>query len=209
MLRILIGLVALSVAGCSPDQQVTVQERAVQARNDPSEERAGESIPASDSPTVPVEVLLELERGSTDTQIKARIINVGTDPIRITVPNQYWNMKLVWKDPSKINDDLRKSRILDGPLNIVCPADPIWWTGSTAQGRSSTGYIDITDFIYGLGHEDGWYECTMIFDDEVENSMAESMEYGTVSEVGREPFPPIEVHIVDGMAIDWRPVEKH
>ena len=86
MRRILIGLVAVSVVGCSADQQVTDQEQAVQVQNDPSEEREVDSDLAFDSPKVPADVLLELEMGSTDTQIEARRILSSVEAVRFCEP---------------------------------------------------------------------------------------------------------------------------
>lgn len=224
MRRLMVGLAIVSIAVCSPDQpvelleqpnQVELQEPPVelheqpaQARTDPFKDLGVESIPAWSIAKLSGDILLELKAYWTHIDIDARIINLGPDPILVFMPDADWSMHYVWTDASAISDELRESRMSDEPMVIVDPMFSDWFFYPLKYGQSISGTVDISEFISGLGHEDGWYECTLIYDDDQANRMSEVREYGVVSVVGRVSFPPINVHIVDGKAVGWRPVNS-
>lgn len=194
MRRILIGIVALSIAGCS-------QEPAAEVEKAPTEDLASKPLPSYSVSRTSGDLQLELKSFKEHDLVEARITNVGAEPIVAFVPDHNWSLELVPKDGPWTYPPPPNYHIIDH-YDIQAH----YWR-TLEPGGDVRGFPDLEFMVQGVLNDDGWYECTLEYDDSAANGMSRTNEFDVVSEIGEVSFPPIEVHVVDGTAVEWRPLE--
>lgn len=163
-------------------------------------ELGSERLPGHSIARTSGDFVLELKAWYFDNLIEVRIVNLGTEPLVAFVPNPHWSLKLVPQDGPWDYSTRSGERI------VIDYAIPAFYWYPVKPGRSCDGILDLKELVEGVLNHDGWYACTLVYDDAQANRIAEIEEYDVVSEIGKVSFPPIEVHVVDGTAVEWRPL---
>lgn len=194
MRRILIGIVVMCIAGCSQEQPGAV-ERA------PIDDLGIQSPPSYSVSSTSGDLKLEVKSLKEAHMVEVRITNVGTKPIVAFVPDAYWSIDLVPEDDPWTYPP---------PTKIITTVDyaigaDYWWTLETDDDVRALLLLE--DLVHGVLNDDGWYVCTLVYDDGAANGMAHLREVDALSEIGKVAFPSIEVHVVDGTATEWRPAD--
>ena len=188
MRRFLIGLVAVSVAGCSqqPPTSASPPTSTLQPKGD-SQQQTASSI------TGILEVVLKTS--DSRTVIGATVVNLGAEEVAPLTPAESWSLEVTSQDGLEAKS----------PSEHPVPVNWMRWTIRT--GQSLTFYIYLDSFLDASSHDDGWYECVFAWVNDGADAVSRVREDNDVSEIERVSFPPIKVHIVDGKATEWRPAD--
>ncbi|MCH8979441.1 MAG: hypothetical protein IH945_09420 [Armatimonadetes bacterium] len=145
---------------------------------------------------------LELKSFRARHLIDVSISNIGSEPIVAFVQELSWCLELVPEHgPWEYPPPTKQTIIIDDPVI----ADWFWQT--IEPGESVGDIYDLAQFIDNVLDVDGWYLCTLVYDDNKVKGLGESYEVEAESEIGKVSFPQIEVHVVDGTAVEWRPLD--